>query len=73
MIEAMCNGLPVAGYQVPGPIDVIEPGVTGHMSDELQIAISQCKQLNRHTIKEKARAQWSWAKCFDIFSKHFHA
>lgn len=73
MIEAMCNGLPVAGYQVPGPIDVIEPGVTGHMSDELQNAINQCKDLNRHTIKEKARKQWSWANCFDIFFKHFHA
>ncbi len=73
MIEAMCNGLPVAGYQVPGPIDVIEPGVTGHMSDELQSAINLCKDLDRHTIKEKARRQWSWANCFDIFFKHFHA
>lgn len=73
MIEAMCNGLPVAGYQVPGPIDVIEPGVTGHMSDELDNAINQCKDLNRQTIKEKARMQWSWANCFDIFFKHFHA
>ncbi|MGJ8619695.1 MAG: glycosyltransferase family 4 protein [Methylophilaceae bacterium] len=73
MIEAMCNGLPVAGYKVPGPIDVIEPGVTGYMNDELQNAITQCKQLDRQTIKEIARKQWSWANCFDIFSKHFHA
>ena len=29
MIEALACGVPVAAFPVPGPADVIEPGVTG--------------------------------------------
>ena len=29
MIEALACGVPVAAFPVPGPVDVIEPGVTG--------------------------------------------
>lgn len=55
MIEAMCNGLPVAGYHVAGPIDVIEHGVTGYINDDLHYAIVNCKQLDHQNIKETAR------------------
>ena len=73
MIEAMCNGLPVAGYDVAGPIDVIEHGVTGYIHDNLHHAIVDCKQLDRQQIKQKARLKWSWENCFDIFSSNFNA
>lgn len=73
MIEAMFNGLPVAGYDVAGPRDVIEIGVTGYTNSDLQNAIIDCQQLNRQHIKQNARKKWSWANCFDIFSNHFHA
>jgi glycosyltransferase involved in cell wall biosynthesis len=73
MIEAMCNGLPVAGYNVAGPVDVIEHGVTGYINDDLYHAIIDCKQLNHQNIKQTARKKWSWANCFDIFTMHFHA
>lgn len=68
MIEAMCNGLPVAGYPVPGPIDVIEHGVTGYINDDLRQAIINCAQLDHQIIKQTARQKWSWARCFDIFT-----
>ena len=73
MIEAMCNGLPVAGHHVAGPIDVIQHGVTGYINDDLRQAIINCAQLDHQIIKQTARQKWSWAHCFDIFSTHFHA
>jgi len=73
MIEAMCNGLPVAGFDVAGPRDVIENGVTGYFSHDLYLSITHCQQLNRTKIKQNARKKWSWGRCFDIFSSHFHA
>ena len=73
MIEAMCNGLPVAGYDVEGPIDVIEQGMTGYINDDLREAIMDCRALNHLKIKQSSRIKWSWANCYDIFSDHFHA
>lgn len=73
MIEAMCNGLPVAGYHVAGPIDVIEHRVTGYIDDDLHHAIVSCKQLDHQSIRQTARKKWSWSNCFDIFSVNFHA
>jgi glycosyltransferase involved in cell wall biosynthesis len=73
IIEAMCNGLPVAGYNVPGPKDVIEKGVTGFINDDLQQAILQCQQLDRKYIQSSSREKWSWANCYDILHTHFHA
>jgi len=70
MIEAMCNGLPVAGHPVAGPKDVIEHGLTGIISDDFFHAIQSCKMLDRETIKQRSREKWSWNRCFDIFSKH---
>lgn len=73
MIEAMYNGLPVAGYNVAGPKDVIEHGITGIISDDLYASIIACKKLDREKIKQKARRKWSWDNCFDIFMKHLHS
>lgn len=73
MIEAMCNGLPVAGYNVPGPIDVVEPGVTGYIDDDLLQAILKCQDLDKQAIQQQSREKWSWANCYDIFHNHFHA
>ena len=73
MIEAMCNGLPVAGFDVAGPRDVIENGVTGYYSHNLYLSITHCQKLDRNKIMQNARNKWSWSHCFDIFSNHFHA
>jgi glycosyltransferase involved in cell wall biosynthesis len=70
MIEAMCNGLPVAGYPVAGPKDVVVPGVTGMLNDDLYQAIIDCKPLSRAQIKHDSLSKWSWDNCFDIFTKH---
>jgi glycosyltransferase involved in cell wall biosynthesis len=73
MIEAMCNGLPVAGYNVAGPKDVVQQGVTGVVGDNLYDAIIACKSLDRAKIKRDSLAKWSWDSCFDIFTTHLDA
>ena len=59
MIEAMGCGVPVAAFPVPGPIDVIEPGVTGVLDGDLRLAIAGALRLDRRVCAERAAA-FSW-------------
>jgi glycosyltransferase involved in cell wall biosynthesis len=70
VIEAMCNGLPVAAYRVTGPQDSIEYGVTGYMvqpGNNLSEAIDMCRSLDNKKVQALSVNQWTWQKCFDIF------
>jgi glycosyltransferase involved in cell wall biosynthesis len=69
MIEAISLGTPVAGYPVPGPLDVVTPFINGHLSNELGFSIKQCLKLNRDKVKESSR-HWTWAQCWNIFEKN---
>ena len=40
MVEALACGVPVAAFPVPGPLDVIEAGVTGVLHEDLARAIA---------------------------------
>jgi len=60
MLEAMACGVPVAAYPVTGPIDVITPGVTGVMDDNLGVAAVAALQLDRKLVRQHALAR-SWA------------
>ncbi|MBF4987542.1 glycosyltransferase family 1 protein [Methylophilus sp. 14] len=71
MIEAMCNGLPVAAFDVTGPRDVVEQGFSGVLHHDLKQAIVRCELLNKQAIRLKARSLWSWAHCFDTFHHHY--
>jgi glycosyltransferase involved in cell wall biosynthesis len=66
MIEAMSVGTPVAAYPVRGPLDVIEPSVTGTMDDNLYLAVKSALALNRAKVK-KASQVWTWEACWKIF------
>jgi glycosyltransferase involved in cell wall biosynthesis len=66
MIEAMACGTPVAAYPVTGPLDVIEPGVTGFMDHDLATAVHQCMSLNRQQVLAGSQ-RWSWSQCWHIF------
>lgn len=59
MIEALACGVPVAAFPVPGPLDVIEPGVTGILDNELSVAIGAALRLDRRVCVERAAA-FSW-------------
>jgi glycosyltransferase involved in cell wall biosynthesis len=59
MIEALACGVPVAAFPVPGPLDVLEPGVTGVLHPELRVAIAAALRLDRRACAERAAA-FSW-------------
>jgi len=69
MIEAMACGTPVAAYDVAGPKDVIDQGITGFMVSEsvgLRAAVDQCIMMDRAQV-EQASHRWSWENCWKIF------
>ena len=67
MIEAMACGTPVAAYDVTGPKDVVDQGVTGYLDDSsLSNAIDKCLELDRNNV-HKASYRWSWDNAWRIF------
>jgi glycosyltransferase involved in cell wall biosynthesis len=68
-IEALACGTPVAAYPVPGPMDIIEPGLTGFLNDHLRLAVEQCLTLDRGAV-ETASLSWTWAECWRIFEEN---
>ncbi|WP_252271351.1 glycosyltransferase family 4 protein [Pseudomonas subflava] len=59
MLEALACGTPVAAFPVPGPLDVLQPGVTGVMDEDLGRACLAALQLDRQRCAEQAARQ-SW-------------
>ena len=59
MIEALAYGVPVAAFPLPGPADVIEPGVTGVLRADLGEPIVGALRLNRHVCAARA-GTFSW-------------
>jgi len=46
LLEAMACGTPVAAYPVTGPIDVVRPGITGMLDDDLRTACLSALELD---------------------------
>lgn len=69
MIESMACGTPVAAYPVTGPLDVIEPNVTGVMHNDLSQAIKEACSLDRKTVYEGS-LKWTWENCAKQFLTH---
>jgi len=59
MIEALACGVPVAAFPVPGPLDVIEAGVTGVLHDDLALAVSGALRLDPRACLAAAGA-FTW-------------
>jgi glycosyltransferase involved in cell wall biosynthesis len=66
MIEAMACGTPVAAYPCQGPEDVVEPGVTGYLEQDLATAVHRCLGLNREQVL-KGSQRWTWQRAWEIF------
>jgi len=66
IIEALSQGTPVAAYPVPGPKDIIEPGVTGSLDTNLERAVLTCMNLDRVAVQQ-ASLRWTWESCWHIF------
>ena len=66
MAEAMACGTPVAAYPVQGPVDVVDQGITGYLSENLKDAIDQCLRLNRAQVHQGS-LRWTWDRAWEIF------
>lgn len=68
-IESMACGTPVAAYPVPGPIDIIEPGINGAMDHDLKLAAQACLSLSRESVLASSE-KWTWERCWKIFQQN---
>lgn len=69
LLEALASGLPVAAVPSPGPSDLIDEGVNGSVSGDLEAA---CRRA-LHCSREAARASalgYSWEACHELFRAH---
>jgi len=66
MIEALSCGVPVAGFPVMGPVDVIDEGITGFTSNDLKKAALSCLTLKKEDCI-KATEQYTWEKTTEEF------
>lgn len=69
LIESLACGLPVAAYPVTGPLEIIENGKNGYLSENLKEACLNCLNLmnKRKEIEEDCSKKWSWENTTNIF------
>lgn len=66
MIEAMACGLPVAAFPVRGPLDVVNDGISGVLSEDLRQAAIKALELDPADCRHHAQT-YSWDNCTDQF------
>lgn len=66
MLEAMACGVPVAGFPVRGPVDLVSQGVTGYLDTDLRKAASNALNADPRQCRDFA-LQYSWNKS----ARHF--
>ncbi|MBN9354189.1 MAG: glycosyltransferase family 1 protein [Hyphomicrobium denitrificans] len=66
MLEAMASGLPIAAFPVMGPIDIVTPGLTGILSDDLREAALQALELDPLKVRAEAK-NFDWSSVGEIF------
>jgi glycosyltransferase involved in cell wall biosynthesis len=71
LLEAIASGTPVAAFPVPGPIDVIVPGGSGMLSDDLQAAALAALALSREAVRRHALC-FSWERATAQFLDNLH-
>jgi glycosyltransferase involved in cell wall biosynthesis len=69
LIEALASGVPVAAFPVQGPIDVIEPGVTGCLGEDLRAAALKALELDPARCREAA-LRYTWEACTRQYLGH---
>ena len=67
MLEALACGVPVAAFPVTGPLDVVENGVTGILSEDLHAAALAAVRLDRARCRAEA-LKHTWTESSRQFS-----
>lgn len=66
ILEAMAAGTPVAGFNVPGPRDLIPGSNAGAVNDDLRIACEEAIKCSREATRAYAET-YSWRACAEQF------
>ncbi len=66
MLEAMACGIPVAAYPVPGPLDVVAPGISGVLHEDLASAVHAALTLDPEPCIAYA-SSFSWRATAEMF------
>jgi glycosyltransferase involved in cell wall biosynthesis len=66
LLEAMACGVPVAAFPSPGPLDLVENGVNGHVGEDLQAAATAALRCRPEDCRRFAEG-YSWDRCTDQF------
>jgi glycosyltransferase involved in cell wall biosynthesis len=66
LLEAMACGTPIAAFDVPSPIDVVEEGVTGALDKHLKLAVLRALELDRDKVHQASR-RFTWERTAQIF------
>lgn len=69
LLEAMASGRPIAAYPVPGPVDVVEPGRSGVLDEDLAAAAKRARALDRGVVRACA-LDYSWERATAQFLHH---
>ena len=69
LLESIASGTPVAAFPVPGPQDVLKPGVDGVLSENLKDACLSALRLDRNVVHRSSK-DWDWDTCFQTFLSH---
>jgi len=69
LLESIASGTPVAAFPVPGPQDVLKPGVDGVLSENLKEACLNALKLDRDVVHQSSM-DWDWDACFQTFLSH---
>lgn len=59
LLEAMACGLPIAAYPVTGPIDLVTPGITGELDEDLRSAALRALDVDTRNCRAEA-LKYSW-------------
>jgi len=76
-IEALACGVPVISYRRGGPGEIVQDGKTGFLVEPDSVpglvdAIARLDQIDRHTCRQQAEAQYSLKALGDRFEQWFH-